>query len=240
MAIDYHHIGITVASHGMSCAIINYRLSPYEAPQNAEDFHLKHPEHTLDCAASLDWLYHNRSKFSYNSDEVYIIGHSAGAFMAGLLIFDKQFQSLWTNGNGLKLKGVIGLQGLYDLPSILKDFPDYLKWVVLPAFGRDETIYQKSSPTFLLEYLASMDTKFEPSDIEMTPWTIVWSDRDELVNKRQGDEFEKALEKLHVPVKQLVLSEPETSAEFASHHGITTKMGFNKLVLPILLSIMKK
>ena len=217
----------------MSCAIINYRLSPLTVPEDSED-HFKHPGHVEDCAHALAYLYANASAHNYDSSNVIILGHSAGGFMAAHLQFESRIRQIWKpEGKGLAVRHYVGLQGIYDLSTILKDFgKDYLTYMVAPGFGWKSETHEKVSPTKMLLDLNSDD--LVDSDY-MTPWTLIWSDKDTMVNMRQSEDFERALGSVGVQVNHKILSPAD--AEAGSHHGVTQKVGFEKYILPILLDL---
>jgi dienelactone hydrolase len=227
---DFTHIGEDCASRNISCAIINYRLSPLEVPEGSEE-HFKHPGHTEDCASALAYLYSHASEFYYDTNNVVIVGHSAGGFMAALLQFEDHFRNIWCiGGHGIGIRRIIGLQGIYDLPSILDDFGEsYLKYMIAPAFGWQSKIHKEVSPKHIvLNMQGDIENKVK------VPWTLIWSNKDTMVNKKQSKEFEEALKKRKIDVRHLVLEVEDSQAESASHHGIT-QSGFSTFVLPIVL-----
>lgn len=154
--------------------------------------------------------------------------------MAAQMQFEARINELWrTAGKGLRVRHYIGLQGIYDLTSILKDFGnDYLTYMIAPAFGWSAESHEKASPT---KTVLDISNGQLPTPEQAIPWTLVWSDKDTMVNKRQSEEFEAALKAVKVPVTHDVLSPDD--AEAGSHHGVTTKAGFSRYVLPILLRI---
>lgn len=217
-----------MSSQGFICAIINYRLSSQEANS------VKHPSHTIDCAEALKWISLNNEKYKIDSKNVYIVGHSAGAFMAALLVFDENFSQIWKSTNSpLFIKSVIGIEGIYDLPTILEDYPDYLAWVVDPAFGKNPKVYSEASPTTIIKRINNSESNYN------IPWIIVWSEYDELVNKRQGDDFSKALNQHSITNQNLVLTDSKEFQLLLNHHGIIQKEGFEKYILPIIIGCEK-
>ena len=156
--------------------------------------------------------------------------------MAALLQFEDQYRQIWIpNGKGLNLRHIIGLQGIYDLPSILSDYgKDYLTYMIAPAFGWDANAHKNASPTKIVAELSGstgLDAKVA------VPWTLIWSNKDTMVNLRQSVEFEVSLKNINVQTSHLVLE--LESSESGSHHGVTQKEGFESHILPILLSIVK-
>lgn len=231
---DFQHLGEACTAHNLCCAIINYRLSPLTVPEDSED-HFKHPGHVQDCAAALSYLYSNSTAYSYDVHNVIIIGHSAGAFMAAELQFDEKLRSLWSRTDfGLRVRHYVGLQGIYDLCSILSDFgKDYLTYMIAPAFGWSSEKHKEVSPTTRVKQL-SQNTNAAQS-VDYAPWTLIWSDQDTMVNRRQSEEFEAVLLSAGVPVSHIVLL--TNDAEGGSHHGVTTSNGFSQYILPELLKI---
>jgi hypothetical protein len=223
-------------AQNLCCAIINYRLSPLEVPEGSEE-HFKHPGHTEDCAYALSFLYSHASFYSYDINNVIIIGHSAGGFMSALLQFEDHFRHIWLqNENCLKVKRFIGLQGIYDLPTIMADFgEDYLKYMIAPAFGWDATFHKNTSPS---KVVSDLSESADYSSKVSIPWTLIWSNKDTMVNQRQSEDFEAALKKNKIETTHLIL-QPDNPNE-GSHHGITTKDGFTRFVLPIIMEILQQ
>jgi hypothetical protein len=145
-------------------AVINYRLSQASQPGV-----VAHPTHTLDGAAAVTWLYHNVQKYGLDPARIVIGGHSAGGHMTGLLALApatylddlvvrivcawmrwpcQLLRSLRMDGQvGLgpevhaALRGVVGIEGIYDLPQLVNDFPEYEDDFVALAFGTNQTAW---------------------------------------------------------------------------------------------------
>ncbi|MCZ6711251.1 MAG: alpha/beta hydrolase [Gammaproteobacteria bacterium] len=66
---------------GVGVVSANYRLSP-EAT---------HPDHVEDAAASTAWVLSNIERFGADPQNVYVTGHSAGAYLAALLVLDPRY-----------------------------------------------------------------------------------------------------------------------------------------------------
>ena len=71
-------IGNKLAEIGIGLVSVNYRLSP----------EFQHPAHINDVAAATAWVINNIEAYGGNPQMVYIAGHSAGAYLAGLLAID--------------------------------------------------------------------------------------------------------------------------------------------------------
>lgn len=71
-------IGSRVAESGIGLVSANYRLSPDYA----------HPSHVEDAAAATAWVIHNIESYGGDPKNVFIAGHSSGAYLAALLAVD--------------------------------------------------------------------------------------------------------------------------------------------------------
>ncbi len=117
---------------------INYRLSPA----------VLHPAHVTDVARALAWVDSHITEFGGDREEIYLMGHSAGAHLAALVAIDDRH--LKTAGKGLEiLDGVILLDGAaYDIPRGLDelDAGAGLRALYKNAFGSDPAVLRDASP----------------------------------------------------------------------------------------------
>ncbi len=67
-------------AQGIGLVSANYRLSPG----------VMHPAHVQDAAAATAWVYNNIAEFGGDPRNLYVGGHSAGAYLAALLALDPQ------------------------------------------------------------------------------------------------------------------------------------------------------
>ncbi|HZM95641.1 MAG TPA: alpha/beta hydrolase, partial [Vicinamibacterales bacterium] len=74
-------IGHRFASAGFVTAVVNYRLSPG----------VSHPAHVQDAAASFAWVKRHIAEYGGNPDRIFIIGYSAGGYLAALLSTDRRY-----------------------------------------------------------------------------------------------------------------------------------------------------
>ena len=74
-------IGTRVAEYGIGLVSANYRLSPDHA----------HPAHAADAAAAVAWVAKNISSYGGDPNNVYVVGHSAGGYLAALLAVDPSY-----------------------------------------------------------------------------------------------------------------------------------------------------
>lgn len=76
-------LGQKLAKRGIGFVSPNYRLSPA----------VKHPQHANDAAAATAWVFDNIETYGGDPDNVFVGGHSAGAYLAALLALDRSYLS---------------------------------------------------------------------------------------------------------------------------------------------------
>jgi len=170
----YSNIGQTFAQKGITTAVINYRLSG-----GKEDPKVLHPDHTRDCAAAFQWLLKNDKRFGYDSKNIFVMGHSCGAHMAGLLAV-RQDQYLLSYQAPVPFLGCIGIAGLYDTRLFVRDFPQFRGEVEL-SMTSDESKWD--SPT---DYPIPVFKSY-PS------WLILHSPEDQYLNSLQPQTWKSHL-----------------------------------------------
>lgn len=105
---DYRFIGEALASRGMLALVADYRLYPL----------VKYPDFLHDCAAALAYTLGEAARLGGDARQVFVMGHSAGAYNAAMLALDAR----WLAPHGLRpqqLAGWIGLAGPYDFVPIV-------------------------------------------------------------------------------------------------------------------------
>ena len=78
---EHTFIGRRFASSGFVTIVVNYRLSPDVA----------HPAHVRDAAASFAWVKRHIGEYGGDATRVFVIGHSAGAYLVALLATDERY-----------------------------------------------------------------------------------------------------------------------------------------------------
>jgi acetyl esterase/lipase len=104
-----------LTARGYVVVIPDYRLYP----------EVKFPAFVEDGAMAVRWTRGNIAKFGGDPQRLFVMGHSAGAYIAAMLALDPQ----WLNGVGLNtgrdIAGLIGVSGPYDfLPLKDRDLVD--------------------------------------------------------------------------------------------------------------------
>ena len=160
---------------------INYRLSPA----------VKHPAHVEDAAAAVSWVVRNVERYGGDPERIALIGHSAGALIAALLVTDER--RLAVHGLGLEaLDSVVLLEGQeYDLEARLewarKTMPDrladpYSKFGDTPEAWRDATVVRhvapgKGIPPMLLVACGVQFQFYAPGEESTKMLTALWRAR---------------------------------------------------------------
>ena len=106
---EVRFVGAALARSGYVAVLPNYRLYPQ----------VRYPDFVNDGARAVAWVRKEISSFNGDADEIFLMGHSAGAYIATMLAFDDHF--LREQGTSARcLRGVIGMAGPYTLerPSI--------------------------------------------------------------------------------------------------------------------------
>jgi len=104
---DYLFVGQALASRGVTAVLADYRLYP-EA---------KYPDFLEDGAKAVRWVRDHIADHGGDPDQIYLMGHSAGAYNAAMLALDPTL--LGNEGMAPSdLAGMIGLAGPYDFLPI--------------------------------------------------------------------------------------------------------------------------
>jgi len=97
---EYKFLGSTLANQGYIVFIPNYRKYP----------NVKFPDFMFDAADSVSWAAKNMPEYSKDLKSIVLMGHSAGANMAILLVTDKSY----LRDDYKSISGGIGLSGAYN------------------------------------------------------------------------------------------------------------------------------
>jgi len=158
------YIGHRFASAGFATAVVNYRLSPGVA----------HPAHIRDAAASFAWVKRHIVDYGGDADRVFVIGHSAGAYLAALLSTDERY--LAAHKLSLRdIRGAVAVSAFYwvERPGVAPD-RDKSVW------GQDRKTWVDASPAHHLQSGAP-------------PMLILYADGDERWRRQQNVEVAQAM-----------------------------------------------
>jgi acetyl esterase/lipase len=100
---DYLFVGQALASRGITAVIPDYRLYPQ----------VRFPVFLQDSARAVRWVTHGIARFGGDAQKLFLMGHSAGAYNAAMLTFDRRYLDA-AGVDARRLRGFIGLAGPYD------------------------------------------------------------------------------------------------------------------------------
>lgn len=110
----YEFAGAALAKQGFVAVVPNYRLYPT----------VKFPAFVHDSAKAVRWAHDNAARYGGDTNRLFVMGHSAGAYNAAMLVTDETYLKA-VGGSRQWLKGMIGLAGPYDfLPFTDADIID--------------------------------------------------------------------------------------------------------------------
>ncbi|KAG0172683.1 Kynurenine formamidase [Apophysomyces sp. BC1034] len=173
---DHADLAEDLARKGFTVAAINYRLSLHEVPDQPPS--VQHPAHIVDSLEAVEFLYRNPGR--YDPSRIYLVGHSAGAHIAMMLVLDPTFKASY-------VRGIVGADGIYDIPLLVKTFPGYMDFIG-QAFGLDKTKYLEASP---------VSKRASP----IPPVLIVQSLEDTLIDVAQANAMANHLKSLNADVR---------------------------------------
>ncbi len=101
---DYAFVGYRLAQEGFEAIIANYRLVP----------EIRFPVFVEDAAQVVAWTADNSESPVSGRDDLFVMGHSAGAHIAAMAALDARFLAVHGLDPAIRLKGWIGLSGPYD------------------------------------------------------------------------------------------------------------------------------
>ncbi|KAI8917400.1 Alpha/Beta hydrolase protein, partial [Entophlyctis helioformis] len=177
---QFAFMGEALAQRGIPTVVAGYRLSP-----KLPDVHAgRHPMHLMDVAQAVEWTAQSAAAhLGFVPQRIFLVGHSAGAQLTGLLALQKRWLSEPTR---CLIKGVVGIEGIYSIPDLAATYPAYVDWFLVRAFSSDRRVWRQASPMH-----AAMGTGFN-TQAGFT-YVLVQSREDELVNVEQTTDYERVL-----------------------------------------------
>jgi acetyl esterase/lipase len=156
--------GQRFAKAGIATATVNYRLSPA----------VSHPAHVEDAAASFAWVKKHIAEYGGDPNRIFLAGHSAGAYLAHLLVTDERY----LKRHGLSARDVRGVVPISAFFWVEKEgvAPDRPKTV----WGTDPAVWVDASPAHHLR-------------ANLPPTLIIYADRDEPWRRQQNKDVAAAL-----------------------------------------------
>jgi acetyl esterase/lipase len=158
------YIGRRFASAGFVTAVANYRLSPG----------VSHPTHVQDAAASFAWVKRHVAEYGGNPDRIFVIGYSAGGYLAALLSTDRRYLAAH-NLSPRDIRGTVPVSAFYWVER-RGVAPDRDKSV----WGTSRDAWIDASPAHHLQ-------------ADAPPMLILYADRDEDWRRQQNVEVAAAM-----------------------------------------------
>jgi len=151
---DYRFIAAILARQGFLVAIPDYRLYP----------EVRFPAFLEDCAGTVAYVAAHAREFGGNPAELFLAGHSAGAYNAVMLALNAKF--LAEKGvSTSQLAGVVGLSGPYDfLPLRDADIKDIFSPPADPKVTQPIMFARENAPPIFLAHGGS-DTTVLPRNM---------------------------------------------------------------------------
>lgn len=168
---DYRFLGQAFASKGYVTAVADYRVYPQ----------VFYPDFVLDGALALHYVHAHAREYSGNTENIYVAGHSAGAFIAMMLASDDTFHQTAKSQRSW-IRGTIGIAGPYDF---------------LPFTDKKIKALFSKHP----------DTETQPLThitVRMAPVFLATGDNDDTVDPRNSHRVKAKLESLKSPVTEHV------------------------------------
>jgi acetyl esterase/lipase len=138
---DDVELGQALAQRGFVAVIASYRLTP----------HARWPAQGEDAAAVVDLALTHAAQWGGDSTNVVVMGHSAGAQMAAVLVLDPHFLAAHKR-SPTDIHALALLSGVFDLQAPLDASQDDGGFAafVQPTFGAKPDVLRAASPLVLL------------------------------------------------------------------------------------------
>lgn len=150
---DYAFVGKAFASRGYVTVVADYRLVP----------EVVYPEFLNDNAAALGWVQNNIATYGGDASNLFLMGHSAGAYNVMMLTLDGAY-----GVDPQSIKGVIGLSGPYDFyPFDVSASINAFGHVAEPESTQPINLARENTPPTLLLHGGGDDTVLPRNSIAL-------------------------------------------------------------------------
>ncbi len=131
----YGNIGVALASHGIGVVVQNYRLYPEVGIKDEIN----------DVADAVAWTVRHIHEYG-GSDNIFVMGHSAGGHLTALLASDRHYLAD-RDLRPTAIKGFIPMSGIFDVANMVATNDDeFNNSISYPLFGRDPKSWHYFSP----------------------------------------------------------------------------------------------
>jgi len=137
----YWWLGRNMARKDVVTVIINYSLSPT----------YKYEKMATDCAKALKWVSINAGSYGGDRNNIFVMGHSAGAHLAALIHSDTRYfkkEQISDPIRGLILNDAFGLD-MFEYLSTAEEDSNTSSF--LNTFSTDKEVWKLASPLYFLE-----------------------------------------------------------------------------------------
>jgi acetyl esterase/lipase len=100
----YQFVAAALAQQGYVAVVPDYRVYP----------EIRYPGFLEDSARALRWVKDNAARFGGDPNKLFVMGHSAGAYMAAMLALDSRWLRTVDMTPDRDISGLIGISGPYD------------------------------------------------------------------------------------------------------------------------------
>jgi acetyl esterase/lipase len=147
----YGFLGRAFAARGIVTVVADYRKAPK----------VRFPAFVEDTASAIAWVHANIGKHQGDPQQLFIMGHSAGAHIAMMTALDKQWLAA-KGGDPSLIKGVIGLAGPYDFLPLTTD-SSKIALGAWPDLSETQPItYARADAPSMLLLTGDIDTVVKP------------------------------------------------------------------------------
>jgi len=138
------------SAQGYVLVSTNYRKSPWPPRKNKED-RVKFPDHSNDVADAIVWVRDNIDQYGGDSENIVVLGFSAGAHLAALSGTSGVF--LPERGMDVdELKGIASIDiQAYDISALMSQAKSVERSIYANAFTTDPVLWSQASPQLQLE-----------------------------------------------------------------------------------------
>jgi acetyl esterase/lipase len=160
------YVGHLLAKAGFVAVVINYRLSPG----------VMHPAHVEDAAHAVAWARTHATEYGGDPQKLFVIGHSAGAYLAALLALDPKYLAAYQM-SAKDLKGLVPVSAFFyvDRTGVAPDRPK-------DVWGSDVAVWKASSPAAYLRK-------------DAPPMLLLYADGDADWRRQQQTDFQTDMKK---------------------------------------------
>ncbi len=144
----YRFLGQALTSRGFVVVIPDYRVAP----------EVRFPAFVEDGARAVGWVHKTIAHYGGNSDDIWLMGHSAGAHIAALLVTDNRYLGA-AGVPKASIRGFVGLAGPYAIDPLKYPITRAaFAGLTTPEAAQPMTYVDGDEPPMLLLHGADDDT----------------------------------------------------------------------------------